>query len=64
MNTEQVSELIKNIGLCTELWIITYTSFKKQGLNNEEATIHTKAFMSTMFEAFLSSNGNDRKEVK
>lgn len=55
MNNEQVNQLIQNIGLCTELWLITYGGFKKQGMSDNEATMHTKAFMSTMLETFMSS---------
>lgn len=64
MNSEQVNQLIQNIGMCTELWIITYTSFKRQGLSNEEATMHTKSFMSTMIEAFMPSDEANGREVK
>lgn len=52
MNNEQVNELIRGIGTMSELWIITYQSFKNQDLNNEDALMHTKALMSIMVESF------------
>lgn len=55
MNNEQVNELIRVIGTMSELWIITYQSFKNQDLNNEDALMHTKALMSIMVESFYGS---------
>lgn len=66
MNNEQVNHLIQNIGLCTELWIITYSGFKRQGLDDNTAILHTKAFMATMLESFMvpNSGGMTEQEVK
>lgn len=55
MNNEQVNQLIQGIGVMTELWLITYQSFAKQGLSNEDAIMHTKALMSIMVESFYGS---------
>lgn len=59
MNNEQVNQLIQGIGMMTELWIITYQGFTKQGMSNEEAIMHTKALMSIMVESFY---GNSQEE--
>lgn len=52
MNNEQVNQLIQGIGMMTELWVITFQGFVKQGMSNEEAIMHTKALMSIMVESF------------
>lgn len=63
MNNEQVNKLIQGIGAMTELWMITYQGFKRQGLNDEDAVMHTKAIMSIMMESFMEAGGNEQ-EVK
>lgn len=63
MNNEQVNKLIQGIGAMTELWMITYQGFKRQGLNDEDAVMHTKAIMSIMMESFMEAGGNGQ-EVK
>lgn len=64
MNNEQVAQLIQGIGVMTELWLITYQSFKKQDLSDEIAVMHTKAFMSIMMDSFIGSGGSNGEEVK
>lgn len=59
MNNDQVNELIKGIGLMTELWMITYNGFKTQGLSDENATMQTKALMSIMVGSILGTNGEE-----
>ena len=65
MNNEQVNKLIQGIGMMTELWMITYKGFKRQGLNDEESLMHTKLFMSVMLESFIGidelNNGEEAK---
>lgn len=56
MNNDQVNQLIQGVGLISEMWLITYQSFKNQGLNDEAAVIHTKALMSIMIESFYGNN--------
>lgn len=56
--TNMVNELIKGIGALSELWIITYTSFKNLKLSDDDALEHTKAFMSVMLRDAL----NQKKE--
>lgn len=55
---EKLKELIDGIGAMAELWTITFRSFKKQGLDNKDALMHTKEFMSVMMENILSLGGN------
>lgn len=55
MNNEQINQLINGVGLISELWVITYKSFKNQGLSDEAAVMHTKALMSIMLDQFTSS---------
>lgn len=66
MNGDQVKQLIQNLGMMTELWTITYNGFINQGLKHDAAILHTKAFMSTMMETFVTPNksGGDEQEVK
>ena len=56
MNNDQVKKLIQGIGVMTELWMITYNGFKKQGLNDSDAIVHTKAFMSVMMNSLMGFN--------
>lgn len=60
MNNEQVNQLISGIGLMTELWVITYQGFIKQGMNADEAIMHTKALMSIMVESFYGNNQEEK----
>lgn len=62
MNTDQVKQLIQNIGLMTEIYMITYGGFKKQGLNDKDALMHTKTLISAMMETFVTPNGGDTEE--
>jgi hypothetical protein len=62
MNNEQVNELIKGIGLITELWMITYKAFESQGLSNEDATMQTKALMSIMVNSIVGTNNGEEKQ--
>lgn len=57
MNNDQVKQLIQNLGMMAELWSITYQSFRNQGMNHADSTVHTKAFMSAMIETFIAPNG-------
>lgn len=61
MNNNQITELIKGIGMMCELWTITYQNFKSQKLSEEEAIKHTAAFMSVMMESF---KGNSIEEAQ
>ena len=59
MNNEKVNELIKGIGLITELWMITYKNFVAQGLSAKEATMQTKEFMAIMMESMIGTNNTE-----
>ena len=56
MNNELVNQVIQGIGVMTELWMITYNGFKSQGLTDYDATVHTKAPMSTMMASMTGTN--------
>lgn len=66
MNNEQVNQLIQNLGMMTELWTIAFNGFVSQGLTENVALNHTKAFMSTMMEALIkpAGGGTNEQEVK
>lgn len=51
MNNSALTELMKGIGLLTELWIIAYQGFTAQGLGEAEAMMHTKGFMAAMIDS-------------
>lgn len=61
MNNEQLNDLITGIGIVTELWSITFKGFKNQGLNDIDALMHTKAFMSVIIEDIMGLNGKEAK---
>ena len=56
MNNDEVKNIIQGLGAITEMWIIVYSNFKKQGLNDETALVHTKALMSSMMGGMLGTN--------
>ena len=56
MNNDQVNAIIQGISICTELWTITYNGFVSQGLNDQDALIHTRAFMSIMLDSFIKKD--------
>ena len=51
MNNDQLNNLIQGIGIMTELWVITYNNFRSHGMNDTDAVIHTKAFMSILVDS-------------
>lgn len=57
MNNDQLKSLISGLGMLTELWTITFNGFKQQGLNDSEATMHTKSLMSIMMDSVINGNG-------
>ena len=59
-NNDAVQELINGIGLMTELWIIVYDSFTSHGMNDREAFVHTREFMSVI-TGFILNTGNTGK---
>lgn len=56
MINDQLTELIRGIGTLSELWVITFQSFKNQNMSNEDALMHTKALMSIMVESFYGTS--------
>lgn len=59
MTNDQINQIIQGIGVMTEMYTITYQSFKKQGLTDDDSIKHTKAFMSVMIDSIL---GKDTKQ--
>lgn len=47
---EKLKEFLLGMGVLTELWVVTYNNFRKQGLSHSEALDHTSAFMKTVME--------------
>lgn len=62
MTNDQINQIIQGIGLMTEMYTITYQSFKKQGLSDKEAIIRTKAFISVMINSVLGSDNKDTQQ--
>lgn len=59
-----LNEFIKSIGMLTEVWVIIYNGFKRQGMHDSDALKHTEAFMSaamnTIFKSPNKENSNDQ----
>lgn len=55
MNNSALTELMKGIGILTELWIIAYRGFTAQGLSENEAMMHTKGFMAAMIDSITKN---------
>jgi hypothetical protein len=56
---EKLKEFIAGIGAMTELWMITYSSFKQQGLSHQDSLEHTGAFMKSIIACFKEeTSGN------
>lgn len=47
---EELEKFVKNMGLLCEQWTIIYRSFISQGLSEQEALLHTQAFMATILK--------------
>ena len=62
MTNDQITQIIQGIGVMTEMYTITYQSFKKQGLSDKEAIMHTKAFISVMINSVLGSDNKDTQQ--
>lgn len=59
MGNNPISNIIQGLGTLAELWVITFKSFKNQGMDDKTATMHTKGLMSVMVEAFYGGNKED-----
>ena len=64
MNNSALTELMKGIGLLTELWIIAYRGFTAQGLGEAEAMMHTKGFMAAMIDSITKMPNNGQEDLK
>lgn len=59
MMNEQIDQIIQGVGVMTELWTITFKNFKSHGMNDTDAVIHTKAFISIMVGSILGNGGGE-----
>ena len=50
-----LNEFIKGIGMLSEIWMIAYNGFKRQGMSDSDALKHTEAFMSVAMSTILKS---------
>lgn len=50
---EQVQQLILAMGAYSELWMVTYNNFIKQGLAHKDALEHTSEFMKMFLQAMM-----------
>lgn len=50
---EQVQQFLLAIGATTELWMVTYNNFIKQGLAHKDALEHTSEFMKVFIKTML-----------
>ena len=64
MNNSALTELMKGIGILTELWIIAYRGFTAQGLSENEAMMHTKGFMAAMIDSITKMPNNGQEDLK
>ena len=55
---EKVLEFIQGLGALTEIWLVTYTNFKKQNLSDAEAFAHTREFMKVMMSTITDLGGS------
>lgn len=61
MNSDRMKDFLTGVGLMTEIWMVTYNGFKKQGLTDQDALAHTKAFMTMAMESMLNGVQEDDK---
>ena len=47
---EKPQEFLQGMGIMTELWMVTYNNFRKQGLSHSESLDHTAAFTKAIME--------------
>jgi hypothetical protein len=47
---EKLQEFLQGMGIMTELWMVTYNNFRKQGLSHSESLDHTAAFTKAIME--------------
>lgn len=64
MNNSALTELMKGIGILTELWIIAYRGFTAQGLSEAEAMMHTKGFMAAMIDSITKMPNTSQEDLK
>lgn len=64
MDNNALTELMKGIGMLTELWTIAYKGFISQGLSEDKAMVYTKGFMSAMIDFMVRMPNNGQEDLK
>ena len=59
---KKLKELIDSIGMMTELWMITYEGFKRQGLTETAALLHTREFMIAFLTHARMADNEDKTD--
>ena len=61
MGDEELEAFLVALAPLSEIWMFTYNNFKKQGLNDNEAFKHTKAFMEVFASGMLGAIPDDEE---
>lgn len=59
---DKVQQFINGVGALTEIWIITYNNFIKQGMSAADAMTHTREFMKAFMSSYLSTTEEGDKK--
>jgi hypothetical protein len=54
---DKLKDFINNMGVCCEIWLMTYNNFVQRGLDHKTALEHTRAFMTSFMEYTVKFNG-------
>lgn len=55
----KLQEFINGLSALTEIWTLTYKNFCSHGFDQEEALIHTSAFIETIMSAITPNGGEE-----
>lgn len=47
---EELKKFLEGVGALTELWVVIYTNFRKQGVNHKEAIDFTKGMIDCVLK--------------
>ena len=62
IENNDLKKFLVSLGSLTEIWMFTYNNCKKQGLNEEDALKHTKAFMEVFSSEMLNGSDGEKDE--
>ena len=57
---DKIQELIRGMGALTELWLITYNLFLKQGCDSNMAIKHTQGLVSACLAIGNNNKGDNQ----